>query len=121
MKKFYLKSWLPSTIALVYIAFLTLFALDVFIPGKTYWYYLQALFIHLIPQFILLVILSVAWRCQKIGGIFFITAFAAFMIFFEGRTYFWSQALLFSPLLLIGFLFLLKDQKGGKDGSKSLN
>lgn len=99
--------WLPRILAILYILFLGIFALDVFIPGQSLNYYLTALFIHLIPNFILLTILIIAWKWEKAGGLMFILAFLGFLIFFGGKGIEWIQFLLFSPLFLIGILFLM--------------
>jgi hypothetical protein len=48
-----------------------MFALDAFSPGLTVWQQIGAFLIHLIPSFILLSLLIVAWRWEFIGGIIF--------------------------------------------------
>ncbi|MEX2007457.1 MAG: hypothetical protein WD992_01675 [Candidatus Levyibacteriota bacterium] len=106
--------WTPRVLAIVFICFLAIFALDVFIPGKTLGYYLVALFMHLIPNFALALVLAIAWKRQNLGGILFILAFIAFLLFFGGRGVPWIQTLLFSPLLLIGALFLIGEPKDKK-------
>jgi len=64
--------WLPRIICILAILFISLFAADAFQPGNTIWQQLSAFFIHLIPSFILLALLLVAWKWEKIGGIIFI-------------------------------------------------
>ncbi len=51
------------------IAFISLFALDSFETGRTFWQNMGAFAIHLIPTFILLILLIVAWRRELTGGI----------------------------------------------------
>jgi hypothetical protein len=48
-----------------------MFALDAFAPGLTIWQQLGDFFIHLIPSFILLACLIVAWKWEYVGGIIF--------------------------------------------------
>jgi hypothetical protein len=55
----------------VEILFISLFALDAAAPGMTIWQQFGAYFIHLIPSFILLIFLLVAWKWEYIGGIIF--------------------------------------------------
>ena len=55
-----------------FILFVSLFAADAFSPGLTIWQQLGAFVIHLIPSFILLTFLIVAWKWELIGGIIFI-------------------------------------------------
>ena len=64
--------WLPRIICMLAILFVSLFAADAFAPELTIWQQLGAFIIHLIPSFILLVFLIVAWKREKIGGIIFI-------------------------------------------------
>jgi type VI protein secretion system component VasK len=46
-----------------------MFALDSFGPNLTLWQQLGAFIIHLVPSFILLAILLIAWKWELIGGI----------------------------------------------------
>jgi hypothetical protein len=63
--------WLPRIICILAILFVSMFALDAFAPGLTIWQQLGAFFMHLIPSFVLLAILIVAWKWELIGGIIF--------------------------------------------------
>lgn len=64
--------WLPRIICMLAILFISIFAADAFQPGQTIGQQLLAFFIHLIPSFILLAFLLVAWKWEKTGGILFI-------------------------------------------------
>ncbi|MCX6326131.1 MAG: hypothetical protein NT144_05700 [Bacteroidia bacterium] len=64
--------WLPRIICILAILFVSLFAADAFAPGLTIWQQLGGFLIHLIPSFILLAFLIVAWKWERIGGIIFI-------------------------------------------------
>lgn len=63
--------WLPRIICILAILFVSIFALDAFAPGLTIWQQLGAFFMHLIPSFVLLAFLIVAWKWEFIGGILF--------------------------------------------------
>ncbi len=65
--------WAPRALSLAYIAFLSLFALDVFGEGFGFWKTLLALVIHLAPSFVLLGILALAWRREWLGALLFTT------------------------------------------------
>src|SRR5271166_3936074 len=65
--------WAPRILAIAFILFISIFALDVFSDNLGFWQTVQALAIHLIPSFVLLVVLVLAWRWEWIGA----TAFAA--------------------------------------------
>ena len=63
--------WLPRIICILAILFVSMFALDAFAPGLTLWQQLGDFVIHLIPSFILLAVLIVAWKWELYGGIIF--------------------------------------------------
>lgn len=52
--------WTPRILCLLFAVFLSLFALDVFTEGYGFWKSILALLIHLIPTWIVLVILAVS-------------------------------------------------------------
>ena len=64
--------WVPRILCILAILFISMFALDSFTPGQTIWQQLGTFFIHLIPSFILIVLLVVAWKWEYIGGLIFI-------------------------------------------------
>lgn len=107
MKKFL--RWLPRILAILFIAFISMFALDVF--GEPQWF--LALMIHLIPSYFLIAITIVAWKQEKFGGGLFLMAGLALLVF----THF-EALILGIPAFIIGWLFLisskisLKNQKG---------
>jgi cytochrome b561 len=63
--------WLPRIICIIAILFISLFALDAFNPELTTWQQISAFLMHLIPSFILIVLLVIAWKRELIGGIIF--------------------------------------------------
>lgn len=97
----------PRILGLVIIAFLAIFALDVFIPGRTIGYYVVALFMHLIPNIILAVALIIAWKFEKAGAILFLLIGVLMTIFFETYRAPLNFLLISFPIFLIGTLFLL--------------
>ena len=64
--------WVPRIICILAILFVSLFAADAFAPELTIWQQIGAFLIHLIPSFILLILLIVAWKWEYIGGVIFI-------------------------------------------------
>jgi hypothetical protein len=60
--------WAPRGLSIIFIAFLSLFALDVFNGHSGLWQTLLALTMHLLPSFVLLVALILAWRWEWIGA-----------------------------------------------------
>lgn len=54
--------WSPRVLAILAILFVSLFALDAFHPGKPLTQQLADFLIHLIPSFVLLTVLLLAWK-----------------------------------------------------------
>ena len=63
--------WLPRIICILAILFISIFALDAFDPNHTIWQQIGDFLMHLIPSFILSVLLIIAWKWELIGGIIF--------------------------------------------------
>lgn len=63
--------WTPRILCIIAILFISLFSLDAFGHGGGFWKELGNFIIHLIPSFILLVFLLIAWKWELIGGIVF--------------------------------------------------
>lgn len=61
--------WLPRISCILGILFISMFALDSFGPNLTPWQQIGAFIIHLVPSFVLLSILLVAWKWELTGGI----------------------------------------------------
>ena len=99
--------WAPRVLAIVFIAFLSIFAFDVF-GEYGFPEILIALFMHLIPSILLVVALVIAWKQPFLGGICFSALGIATIICF--RTY--SDPIVFLiitlPILLVGGLFLFE-------------
>lgn len=63
--------WLPRIICILAILMISLFASDAFGPGQTIWQQLGSFIMNLIPSFILIIILIIAWKWEYAGGIIF--------------------------------------------------
>jgi hypothetical protein len=60
-------------------AFLSLFALDVFTDETGTWEELLALVIHLVPVYLVLIALVIAWKWEWVGAVVFIGLAIIFM------------------------------------------
>jgi len=63
--------WLPRLICIGAILFVSMFALDAFEPGIPFGQQLLNFLIHLIPTYVLLLLLWIAWKKPFWGGILF--------------------------------------------------
>jgi hypothetical protein len=61
--------WLPRIICILAILFVSMFAADAFSPELTFWQQIGAFLMHLIPSFVLLLFLVIAWKWELVGGI----------------------------------------------------
>jgi len=108
--------WLPRIICILAIIFVSLFAADAFDPGMTIWQQLRDFIIHLVPSFILLLFLLIAWKWEKTGGILFIIIGLALSPFIFIMNYRMNHSIWMSidiimmitfPFILTGILFLI--------------
>ncbi len=108
--------WLPRIICILAILFVSLFALDAFDPQHTIWEQIIAFIMHLIPSFILIVLLFVAWKWELIGGIIFSLIGIVFTPIIFHLNYNINDSVWLSigiimsitfPFFLVGILFIL--------------
>jgi hypothetical protein len=66
--------WTPRALSIAFIAFLSLFAMDVFDEHLRFWQTALALTMHLIPVFVLIAVLVLAWRWEWIGAALYAAA-----------------------------------------------
>ena len=98
--------WTPRILCLLFAAFLSLFALDVFSEVAGFWQTLAALMMHLIPTGLVLLALVIAWRWESIGGVIFISLGVLHVIISRGNLHWSAYAVIVGPLFLVGTLFL---------------
>ncbi|MDD4785192.1 MAG: hypothetical protein PHH12_01935 [Candidatus Shapirobacteria bacterium] len=88
--------WLPRILSVLFIVFISMFALDVFEEAK--WF--LALLIHLIPSFILIILTVIAWKNEKLGGMTLIIVGVFSLIYFR-----FESLIISIPIIVIGMLF----------------
>ncbi len=102
-------TWTPRILCILAILFISLFALDSFSSEHSFWQNLGDFLIHLIPSFVMLVVLIVAWKWEKVGGIILTSIGFAWCIFVfilnYKRTHSVATSLL--DILIVGIPFVL--------------
>ena len=98
--------WTPRVLVILFTAFISLFALDVFMEGYTFLETLIALFMHLIPTFLLIIVLIIAWRWERVGGLLFIGLGLLFLVWFGGSSGDEIAQNWFATLFMPGMMFL---------------
>jgi hypothetical protein len=99
--------WTPRALCLLFAVFLSLFALDVFGEGRGPWGTLVALFMHLIPTWIVLIVLAISWHREWAGAILFAALGVRYLVMAWGRFHWSAYVVISGPLFLVGTLFLI--------------
>jgi len=101
--------WAPRVLCIVFAAFISTFAMDVFQKGVPVWQVALALLMHLLPTFLVLAVLALSWRREWVGGALFIALGVLYLLWARNKPFFgWDVVLLIAaPLFLVGVLFLL--------------
>ncbi len=116
--------WTPRILVILAILFVSMFALDSFSSERTFWQNAGAFLMHLVPSFVLLGILIVAWKWEKVGGIILmavgiIFSVLVFMLNFERNHSFWMSLLIVlmicMPFVVAGVLFIVSDYRKRKE------
>ncbi|MBU4353333.1 DUF2070 family protein [Candidatus Parcubacteria bacterium] len=98
--------WTPRILSIAFILFLSLFAFDVF-EEYSGWQVILGFLIHLLPSFILLAVILIAWKYDLVGAIAFLGS-AVFYVFMVGFDRPWSWYIGISgPAAVVGILFFL--------------
>ena len=114
-KSFDLLHWAPRILCIIAILFISLFALDAFDPKLTIWQQIGAFLMHMIPSFVLTVLLIIAWKREYIGGIIFTAIGAVFTPIIFMHNYKMNQSIEMSmtivimitvPFIIVGILFI---------------
>ena len=92
---------------MLFTAFLSLFALDVFTEETGFWEEMLALLIHLVPVYMVVIALVVAWKWEWVGAILFIALAIFYVVLSGGRQHWSAYAAICGSLIMIGVLFLL--------------
>ena len=115
--------WLPRVLCIVAILFVSIFALDAFSPELSFWSQIGAFIVHLIPSFVLLLLLILAWKKELIGGILFATIGLGLTPIVFTHNYRMNHSIITSlgiilsitiPFTVVGVLFIISHFKKKK-------
>lgn len=99
--------WIPRILSILFAAFLGLFALDVFKESTGFWETIGALLVHLIPAYLVLIALYIAWRRERWGFVVFIALAGLYAVWAWGRANWPALLVISGTLVIIAILFLL--------------
>jgi uncharacterized membrane protein AbrB (regulator of aidB expression) len=107
---------MPRILCILAILFISIFALDAFNTDQTFWQKIADFSMHLIPSFVIIVLLIVAWKWELPGGILMIVLAIGFMPLVYSMNFARTQSVLISlsivlminfPFVVTGVLFIL--------------
>lgn len=117
--------WIPRILCILAILIVSMFALDSFSSDRTFWQNITAFMLHLIPSFVLLAVLIVAWKWEKVGGIILtvigiILLIVLFNLNYKQRQFSLAQSLinvslLCLPFVISGILFIVSHYRKKKE------
>ena len=117
--------WTARILCILGILFISLFALDSVSSERTFWQNTAALLMSLIPSFVLLAVLIIAWKWEKTGGIILTIIGLALSIFVFVLNYkrnhfpvaisLQNALMLAIPFVLAGILFILSHYRKKKE------
>jgi len=116
--------WTPRIICILSILFISLFALDSFGSDLTIWQQIGDFLMHLIPSFVLIILLIVAWKWEFIGGLIFTLIGLGFSPFIFMHNYKMNHSVWHSlttvliitmPFVVVGILFIMSHNKKKKN------
>lgn len=100
--------WTARLAGIAFALFISIFALDVFTEGyASTWKTVLAFIIHLIPTFLVILTIILAWRREWIGGIIFFALGLFHIITKWGQLHWSAYALIDGPLFILGILFFI--------------
>ena len=99
--------WAPRILGILFAVLVTMFAFDVFGQGYGLWRTIAAFLVHLIPTYIVIIALIVAWRWEWVGAVVFFALAVFSVVWSRGRFGFVAYLRISGHMVLIGVLFLL--------------
>ncbi len=99
--------WTPRILVMLFAVFISLFALDVFGVGYTFWETILAFLIHLVPTYLVVIALLVAWKWPRVGGSIFVLLGLWYIWMAWGKFIIWTYVIIAGPPILVGILFWL--------------
>ena len=122
--------WTPRIICILAILFISLFALDAFNPDLTIWQQIGDFLMHLIPSFVLIILLIIAWKWEFIGGIIFTLIGLGLSPFIFMHNYKMNHSVWMSlmtiliitmPFVIVGILFIVSHNQKKKSLPSTTN
>jgi len=99
--------WAPRILGILFALFLSVFAFDVFAEGYGVLGTVVAFVMHLVPTFVVLLVLAIAWRRERLGALLFCCLAVFYVVITRGRFVLAAYLVVSGSLLVDALLFLL--------------
>ena len=99
--------WAPRVLGILFAMFLSLFALDVFEEGYGFWGTTFALLMHLVPVYLVLIAVLVAWRWEPVGALLYAALGVAYLVLAWGRFHWSVYVVISGPLFLLATMLVV--------------
>ena len=99
--------WSPRILMILFIGFISLFALDSFDGEQSFIEKISSFLIHLIPTAVLIILLIISWWREWIGGIAFLLLAIGYIVMAWDKFPISVYFLISGPLFIISILFWL--------------
>jgi len=108
--------WAARILCILAVPFISMFALDVFSEGAGLGQKIVAFLLHMIPSFVLIIVLIIAWKHELVGGVMItligLGAMAYVYSLNYGRSHSVSMglrpaAMIGAPFVIVGILFII--------------
>ena len=101
--------WLPRIFCILAILLVSMFALDSFTSNFSVWQQIKEFLVHLIPTYVLIFFLIIAWKWELVGGMLFLVFAIGLIPFIYAHNYAMNHSALMSLsiILLINFPFII--------------
>ena len=100
-------TWAARFIGIIFAAFISIFAMDVFSEGYGLKDLTIALFMHMLPALLIILVLIISWHREWIGGIAFLGIGLVYLYTSWGRIDWTGIALISIPLFILSGLFFI--------------
>lgn len=93
--------------SILFICFISLFALDIFDLNLGVWGTIVGLFMHLLPSIVLGILIFFSWKSPQVGFCGFLSLAVIFTFFFRTYTFMGSFVAISLPTIILAALFYL--------------
>jgi len=99
--------WTPRILTIVFIIFISLFALDSFDGNLSFMEKIKGFLIHLIPSAFVVVILYFSWEHEIFGAVAFLLLAIGYSIMVWGKFPLATCFIISGPMIIISLLFFM--------------